>query len=150
MNLSALGLLSLGGASLAGYRLAMPKSVAGVRSPGTVAAKALALASLLCVGTFSAALGSLAAYLDVRSVTEFSALARDRAPGALRALGVEPRRVAAAPEEEAAWQALDDRMKQGWEDGDWNSLSEAARESFSKYFDDRPTGAGGGGDTAGK
>ncbi|KAH8067529.1 macrocin-O-methyltransferase [Aureococcus anophagefferens] len=46
-NAKAYGLWSLGCASLLSYRYFMPKSVAGVASPGVVAVKALSLATLL-------------------------------------------------------------------------------------------------------
>ena len=149
-NAPAAGLVGLGLASLAGYKVALPRSVAAVRSPGAVAMQAFGLASLLCVGTFATALGGFAAYLDVRSVSEFSTLARAHAPERLRAveraLGIERRLVAADPAEEAAWRALDARLKRNWEEGDWQQLDETVREGFARYFDDRPAGPGGAAD----
>lgn len=146
-NGPALGLFGVGFASLAGYKGMMPRSVAAVRSPGAVALQAFSLASLLCVGTFATALGGCAAYLDVRSVAEFAALARSRAPEKLRSLeracGIERPPAAADPAEEAAWRALDERLKRSWDAGDWAQLDETVRAGFARYFDDRPAGPGG-------
>ena len=139
-NPKAFGLLSLGCASLVGYKWMMPKSVAAVRSPGSVAVRALSLATMLSVGTFATVVGGLAAYLDVRSIAEFSAFARARAPDRLRsverALGVERKRVAESSSEEAEWRKLDAQMKQAWDESDWTKLDALVRDSFSLYFKD--------------
>lgn len=142
-NPQAATLFGFGCASLLGYRYSMPKSVAAVSSPGAVAFKAFSLATMLCVGTFATALGGLAAYLDVKNIYEFSALARAKAPGQLRAienaLGIERKTVAPTPEEEVAWKKLDDKLKTSWEAGDWAKFDEGVKESFALYFDDRPS-----------
>lgn len=135
-NAKAYGLWSLGCASLLSYRYFMPKSVAGVASPGVVAVKALSLATLLSVGTFATGLGALAAYLDVSSIAEFSAVARSRAPGALKALGYERRVAAPSPEAEAEWQAIDATIRAAWDAGDWSKFDEGVRASFGLYFKD--------------
>ncbi|KAH8047061.1 macrocin-O-methyltransferase [Aureococcus anophagefferens] len=91
----------------------MPKSVAGVASPGVVAVKALSLATLLSVGTFATGLGALAAYLDVSSIAEVAA---------------------PSPEAEAEWQAIDATIRAAWDAGDWSKFDEGVRAPFGLYF----------------
>jgi len=94
VNTPAAGLVAFGCASLAGYRLALPRSVAAIASPGLIAGRALALGSLLSVGTFSLAAGGVMGAFGIRSARDLTAAARAAAPG-LRVTGA-PR-----PEDEA-------------------------------------------------
>ena len=76
LNAPAAALCGAGLSSLLAYRLAAPRAVTGVSSPGAVAGRALALGTLLSVGTFSFIIGGLAAAYDVRTASEAVTAAR--------------------------------------------------------------------------
>ena len=80
LNAPAAALCGAGLSSLLAYRLTAPRAVAGVSSPGAVAGRALALGTLLSVGTFSFIIGGLAAAYDVRTASEAVTAARRAAP----------------------------------------------------------------------
>ena len=80
LNAPAAALCGAGLSSLLAYRLAAPRAVAGVASPGAIAGRALALGTLLSVGTFSFIIGGLAAAYDVRTASEAVTAARRAAP----------------------------------------------------------------------
>ena len=80
LNAPAAALCGAGLSSLLAYRLTAPRAVTGVSSPGAVAGRALALGTLLSVGTFSFIIGGLAAAYDVRTASEAVTAARRAAP----------------------------------------------------------------------
>ena len=84
LNAPAAALCGAGLSSLLAYRLTAPRAVAGVSSAGAVAGRALALGTLLSVGTFSFIIGGLAAADDVRTAAEAVPAARRAAPPRLR------------------------------------------------------------------
>ena len=130
LNAPAAALCGAGLSSLLAYRLAAPRAVAGVSSPGAVAGRALALGTLLSVGTFSFIIGGLAAAYDVRTASEAVTAARRAAPPGLR-LTSEP-----SPADEAAWRRIDADLKRAWEASDWTAFDEACRRAFARLAGD--------------
>ena len=130
LNAPAAALCGAGLSSLLAYRLTAPRAVAGVSSPGAVAGRALALGTLLSVGTFSFVVGGLAAAYDVRTASEAVTAARRAAPPGLR-LTSEP-----SPADEAAWKRIDADLKRAWDASDWTAFDEACRRAFSRLAGD--------------
>ena len=130
LNAPAAALCGAGLSSLLAYRLAAPRAVTGVSSPGAVAGRALALGTLLSVGTFSFIIGGLAAAYDVRTASEAVTAARRAAPPGLR-LTSEP-----SPADEAAWRRIDADLKRAWEASDWTAFDEACRRAFARLAGD--------------
>ena len=158
LNAPAAALCGAGLSSLLAYRLTAPRAVAGVSSPGAVAGRALALGTLLSVGTFSFIIGGLAAAYDVRTASEAVTAARraapprvepnfgrptpstrrnlthwlisTQAPPGLR-LTSEP-----SPADEAAWKRIDADLKRAWDASDWTAFDEACRRAFARLAGD--------------
>ena len=157
LNAPAAALCGAGLSSLLAYRLAAPRAVTGVSSPGAVAGRALALGTLLSVGTFSFIIGGLAAAYDVRTASEAVTAARraapprveikfraptpstrnlthwlifTQAPPGLR-LTSEP-----SPADEAAWRRIDADLKRAWDASDWTAFDDACRRAFARLAGD--------------
>ena len=130
LNAPAAALCGAGLSSLLAYRLTAPRAVTGVSSPGAVAGRALALGTLLSVGTFSFIIGGLAAAYDVRTASEAVTAARRAAPPGLR-LTSEP-----SPADEAAWRRIDADLKRAWEASDWTAFDDACRRAFARLAGD--------------
>jgi hypothetical protein len=129
LNTPAAALCAAGTSCLLAYRLTAPRAVTSF-SPGAAAARALALGTLLSVGTFSFIIGGLAAAYDVRTAPEAVAKARHAAPPGLRLTSE------ASPADEAAWKRIDADLTRAWDVSDWTAFDDACRKAFSRITGD--------------